>query len=77
MLGSIFNQIAMPLESTRLMTSRMLALSLMKHLPDMVRVKTMGMMENQDRKREKRGGLKTNTNELMALAREEDSRVLK
>ena len=66
MLGTRFNQIAMPLEGAKPLTSRMLALSLMKHLPDMVRVRTISNMEWQDQKREKRGELKTVRGELMA-----------
>ena len=77
MVGTRFNLIVAPMESAKLTTSRMLVLSPMKHLSDMVRVKSINQMENHDRKREKRGELKMDKDESMALAREEESRVLK
>lgn len=77
MLGTRFNLIALPLEGANLTTSRMLALSLMKHLPNIVRKRTINKMQRQDEERGEMGGIFTNRDELMGLARAEESRVLK
>lgn len=76
MLGTRFNLIAMPSASARLMKSRMLAFSVMKHLPDRVRAQIIRNIERQDEKRSKRGKLATNRDKLIA-ARDKESRVLK
>ena len=68
--------IALSLEVNNLITSRMLALALMEHLPNMVRDMTTNQMIRQDEERAKRGEELTNRDELMVLAREEESRVL-
>lgn len=41
------HEVVTPLKSAGIMTTRMLALSLMKHLTDMVRVKTSSFMETR------------------------------
>ena len=48
MLGMRFNLIALPLEGANLMTLRMLALSLMEHLPNMIRDNPITKMVRQD-----------------------------
>lgn len=77
MLGTCFNLIALPLEGANLMISRMLALSLVEHLPDMIRYKTITKMVRQDEDRARKGPELTNRDELMSLARAEESCVLK
>ena len=59
------------------MTSSELTLSLLNHLPDIVRMSTEQMMIHQDRERAKRGEAATNRHELMIMAHEEDSCVVK
>lgn len=65
----------MPLEEARLITSRMLPLSLMKHVPDIVRARTISIMERQDEKRALKEA--TKRDELLSLARDEECQVLK
>lgn len=55
------------------MILRMLALSLMKHLPNMARSRTINKMERQNKERAKKGELPTNRDELMILARDKES----
>ena len=50
------------------MTCRMLPLYLMKHLPDLMRMRTISTMEQHDEERAKRGKLTTNRDELMAIS---------
>lgn len=59
------------------MTHSMPALALMEHLPDMERGRIITKMIKQDEDRAKMGEELTNRDELMRLARAEESRVLK
>lgn len=51
MLGMRFNLIALPLEGAKLVTSKTLALSFMKHLRDIVRRRTISKMEREGEER--------------------------
>ena len=77
MLGTRFNIIAPALEGNNLMSSRSLALSLLQHLPDMIRLKVEAKMRIQDAKRLKRDEPLTDREDLMTMARQEEYLVLK
>lgn len=68
--------IVLPLEENNFMTSWMLALALMEHLPDMARDKITSKMIRRDREPAKEEEELTNRNKLMNLAREEEACVL-
>ena len=69
MLETRFNLITLSLEENNLISSRMLALALIEHLPGMVRVSTTNEMIRQDKARTKNGESLTKRDELMSMAR--------
>lgn len=77
MPGTRFDLITLPLEENNLMTPKMLALALTEHLPNTARDKITIKRIKQDEDRAKMGEELTNRDELMRLARAEESRVLK
>ena len=75
-LADRFDEVALPLLTTGLMTSRGLALTLRRHLPIHIRKVTINAMLREDKKRAKYQTPLLNKDELINLAQEEEGFLL-
>ena len=67
-LADKFDEVALPLLTAGLMTSRGLALTLRRHIPIHIRRTTLTAMMREDERRFERGALLVDKDELMAIA---------
>ena len=75
-LADRFDEVAIPLLTAGLMTSRGLALTLRQHLPIHIRKATLLAMKAEDKKRIRRGDALINKDELMKMAQAEEGFLL-
>ena len=75
-LADRFDEVAIPLLTACLMTSRGLALTLRQHLPIHIRKATLLAMKAEDKKRIRRGDALINKDELMKMAQAEKGFLL-
>ena len=75
-LADRFDEVALPLLTAGLMTSRGLALTLRRHLPIHIRKATLSAMLREDKKRTREGNPLLNKDELIKLAQAEEGFVL-
>ena len=71
-LADIFDEVALPLLTAGLMTSRGLALTLRRHIPMHIRRTTLNAMMREDERRFERGVLLVDKDELMAIAQRKE-----
>ena len=69
-LADRFDEVAMPLLTASLMTSRGLALHLRRHILIHIRKSTMLAMKKEDQNRIKRGDASVNKDELIIISQE-------
>ena len=71
-----FDEVALPLLTAGLMTSRGLALNLRRHIPIHIRRNTLAAMLREDERRFEKGKLLIDKDELMALAQRKEAFLL-
>ena len=75
-LADRFDEVALPLLTAGLMTSRGLALTLRRHIPIHIRRNTLNAMMREDERRFERGVLLVDKDELMAIAQRTEGFLL-
>ena len=75
-LADRFDEVALPLLTAGLMTSRGLALTLRRHIPVHIRKATLQAMMREDERRFERGVLLVDKDELMAIAQRKEGFLL-